>query len=549
VLFLFASSLLLAATGVHATQVSGSFSGGNGWHIDGNYTCSLNGTTCSGFVSFSQRESGCSNASTYSNTMTISGINLSQSGTFVGTVTLTGPALDFTRNPNGTCTYALNGSITDVIPMTGMWNGTCGTLTLTGTDSDNLPFTLTGAFFAGAAPGTICYLGYGPSAIFAMTVTANVTPVTASASATIQYRPQDAGTTGNVYVFAVAPVTVARNAALEKGAQLPMISKGAKDEQVQCVLAQLNASGQLQAVSAANLQAYVSGVVLSGQQAVTILNGVPTANVAGATFYVGYGPSASAMYNQGIHRSAITVPAGQVCRPSPPQTGWWWNVDEGGRGYSIEHSGHTLFIAAYLYDASGRATWTIAAGNSSLDGSLFQGRLESYAGGQSLSGAYRAPGPVSYLGDVTLTFNDESHGTMIWPGGSVAIERFNIIPNGLSTAPLASQPENGWWWNPQESGRGYFLEWQGNTLFMAAYMYDAQGNPLWYLSSTPSTSLRSYSNTWWQYANGQTMSGAYRPASQINNNVAPVTIQFQGAETGIMTLPGNRTINIQRYRF
>jgi hypothetical protein len=264
---------------------------------------------------------------------------------------------------------------------------------------------------------------------------------------------------------------------------------------------------------------------------------------------VGYGPNALSMVSNGINRRAFLVPGSVQCDPQPPQTGWWWNTSEGGRGYSIEASGNRLFIASYLYDAGGRATWTIAAGNSSLNGSLFQGRLEAYAGGQSLAGAYRAPGPVSYLGDVTLAFNDPSHGTLIWPGGTVAIERFNIIPNGLGTAPLAGQPESGWWWNPQEGGRGYFLEWQGDTLFMAGYMYDASGDPIWYLSSNVSSNLQGYTNTWWQYANGQTLTGAFRPATQINSNVGPVTIQFQGSETATMTLPGNRTITIQRYRF
>jgi len=140
---------------------------------------------------------------------------------------------------------------------------------------------------------------------------------------------------------------------------------------------------------------------------------------------------------------------------------------------------------------------------------------------------------------------------MIWPGGTVAIERFNIVPNGLALAPQANQPEAGWWWNPAESGRGFFLEWQGGQLFMAGYMYDDSGNPIWYLSSntTPSTNLQSYTNTWWQYANGQTLTGPFKPATQVSNNVGPVSIQFTGTETAVMTLPGGRTTNIRRFRF
>ena len=154
-------------------------------------------------------------------------------------------------------------------------------------------------------------------------------------------------------------------------------------------------------------------------------------------------------------------------------------------------------------------------------------------------------------GTLTLAFSDATHGTMIWPGGTVAIERFNIVPNGSTMNPMSNQPESGWWWNPEESGRGFFLEWQGGQLFMAGYMYDESGDPLWYLSTntTPSTNLQSYSNNWLQFGNGQTLTGTYRPAVQVNGNVAPVTITFQDAQNAIMTLPGGRTTAITRFRF
>jgi hypothetical protein len=387
--------------------------------------------------------------------------------------------------------------------------------------------------------------------IFPMTVNANIGPVVSNASANIQYRPEDVGTTGSVYVFAVAPSTRVLNASFDKDAQVAAWPKGAKDASVQCVIAQLNSNGQLQAVSASSLQAYVTGV-LSGQgQAVTLINNVLTANIGGIALYVGYGQNALDMLTRGLNRRAVTVPGTVACDPEAPQMGWWWNPAEGGRGYSIEVAGNHVFFASYLYDVSGRATWYVASGNTSLDGSLFTGNLEGYSQGQSLSSVYRAPTAAVLSGAITLAFNDASHGTMIWPGGSVPIERFNIVPNGLTLAAGTNQPEGGWWFNPSEGGRGFFLEWQGGELFMAGYMYDDNGNPIWYLSSNTvqSTNLQAYSNTWWQYANGQTLTGAFKPASQINNNVAPVTITFQGSENAIMTLPNSRTTALRRFRF
>lgn len=388
---------------------------------------------------------------------------------------------------------------------------------------------------------------------FPVQVSAQITPTISNATATFQPKPQDVGTTANVYVFAVAPATKVVNAAKSSEARLGMFAKGTAkaDQSVPCVLAQLNASGQLQAVSVSNLAAYVTSVLSANPQSIPVLTNIPTPGIAGSTFYVGYGASAQHMITNGVNQRLLDIAGDVACDPQPPRTGWWWNTLEDGRGYSIEASGEQIFFAAYLYDLTGRATWTIASGKTSLDGALFSGRLESYASGQTLAGAYRAPAPVTLGGDITLAFSDGARGTLSWPGGSIPIERFNIVPGGLGMSAKSGQPEAGWWWNPQESGRGFFLEWQNGQLFMAGYMYDEQGSPIWYLATdvTPPPNVRSFAGQWWQFANGATLTGAYRPATRINDNVAPVTIQFSGPDTGIVTLPGGRTTAITRYRF
>ncbi len=397
---------------------------------------------------------------------------------------------------------------------------------------------------------TIRLLATAP--VFPMTVTSNIGPVTSTVSAQIQYRPQDVGTSGSVFVFASAPSDVVK-ASPDKEAPLqlghPKRADGSKDTSVVCVLAQLSGSGQLQAVSAAALQAYVSGV-LSGQgQAVSIVNGVSTANIAGATFFVGYGSNAAAMLSGGLNRSAVTVPGPRVCKPQAPQAGWWWNPAEGGRGFSVEVRGNNLFYAGFLYDESGRSTWHVAAGPVSLDGSLFTGDLLKFTGGQTLTGAYKAPGPQQVVGPITLAFSDDLNGTMAWPGGTVGLERFNIVAGGVAAPPKANVPESGWWWNANESGRGYFIEWQDGTAFIAGYMYDDAGNPVWYLTSGATTDPLRYTGTWGSFANGQTLTGPYRPATQVNANVGPVTIQFTSATTANLTLPGGRTVALTRFRF
>ena len=115
--------------------------------------------------------------------------------------------------------------------------------------------------------------------------------------------------------------------------------------------------------------------------------------------------------------------------------------------------------------------------------------------------------------------------------------------------PSNNQPENGWWWNPQESGRGFFIEWQGGYADLAGYMYDDAGNPVWYISVFPTPDARTFSGAWWQYANGQSMEGAYKPAARINDNVAGVTVTFSAPDTATMTLPNGRSTSLVRQRF
>ena len=376
--------------------------------------------------------------------------------------------------------------------------------------------------------------------VFQLNVVSNITPQVANASARLFPRTGDAGRTVSTYVFFMAP------AAVVKGSL-------AKDTPVQCVLAQMNAAGQLQAVgSASDLQAAITGVLDAQGQALRIFDNVATPSVAGSTAFVGYGSSAQDMIEQGVNRSALTVPGGDtICKPAPPVTGWWWNPAEDGRGFSVEVRGNSLFFAAFLYDISGRSTWNVASGPVSLDGSLFTNRLYSASGGQTLGGAYPGRPTLVDVGAITLAFHTATEGTLVWPGGSVPIQRLPFVPNGLTGSNPPTTPENGWWWNESESGRGFFLEWQNGSLDIAGYMYDDAGNSVWYLTvgtmTTPGGSA--FTGSWWSFANGQTLTGAWKPNTRTSTTVAPLSITFSGPDTALMTLPNGRTTAITRHRF
>ncbi len=524
-----------------ATQVSGGFAGpvDTGGRVDIVFTCS-GAPTCTGQYSLDETDPGCSNRLVLSGALVMSGLELANSGPVHGMFTLDGADYYTDRRSDGTC--GVGARAPAALPFTGSWNAEAGTGAFTVAIPDAM---LSGTFKADIAR---------PPPVFPMTVSSSITATTATASAAIQYRPQDVGSEGKVYVFAVAPATIVKGGNGAKAMRIGF-AKGAAakaDAPVACVLAQLSQAGDMVAVTADQLQAYLTGVFSAQGASVTILNGVPTVTVAGATFYVGYGASGSAMIDGGINRSAVTIPGSLACEPGPPQKGWWWNPLEDGRGFSLEVRGNNIFFAAFLYDVSGRSTWYVSTGPVSLDGSYYAGDLLSARGGQALGGAYPGFPTLASVGRVTITFNNASTGTVVWPGGTVPIQRFNIVPGGLNLAPVAGQPENGWWWNEAEAGRGFFMEWQGGNLDIAGYMYDDAGNSVWYLTTGPiggTATARTFSGNWWSFGGGQALTGPWKPNTRLSDNVAPVTIQFNGPDKATMTLPNGRVANLYRHRF
>ena len=183
--------------------------------------------------------------------------------------------------------------------------------------SRDLPVVVLREDGAGSLETNDWFLDLDPA--IAKTIPADRIPVflvvTQSASgaitATVKFRGQDVGSTANIYIFAVAPASTVQGADAKKARgrwDSRRGSDGTKDGGNPCVLTQLGSSGQLAPASASTLQAYMSGVLNSQGQAVTILNNGTTQNVAGATFYVGYGASSGTMITNGTNRSAVTVP-------------------------------------------------------------------------------------------------------------------------------------------------------------------------------------------------------------------------------------------------
>ncbi len=243
---------------------------------------------------------------------------------------------------------------------------------------------------------------------------------------------------------------------------------------------------------------------------------------------------------------------GTVVAPAPPdiqpQTGWYWNPAESGRGFFFEKK-NIVFMAGFHYDTDGEATWFTAQGPYNSDSDTFASPMYMFAGGQTLTGAYRAPSVLPIPGNLSVTFTANAVARMTWPGGSVDWVRMPVAPGAGIVPAQTGAPESGWWWYDQESGRGFAIDFQADYMFMAGFMYADDGEPTWYVTNGRMLTPTTYVGPWAAFKDGQAMGQAYRPPTRVLPDAGTMTLAFSDRTHGTLTLPDGRVIPITRFPF
>jgi hypothetical protein len=235
-------------------------------------------------------------------------------------------------------------------------------------------------------------------------------------------------------------------------------------------------------------------------------------------------------------------PAPVVAPPATiqPVGGVWWDPNESGSGYGLDYRDGVLVLQVYSYTAGGAAQWYLGAG--AVTGNVFRATLDKYVGGQCISCGYRAPAIAGNDGEVTLTFTSPTTADIALPGG-----RRGHIQRYFASVPTqpAGAPVGGVWWDPNESGSGYGLDYRDGLLILQVYSYTAGGAAQWYLGAGAVTD-NVFSGRLDRYTGGQCISCAY-VAPSIAGSDGRVTITFTSPTTADISLPGGRTGHIRRY--
>jgi hypothetical protein len=115
-----------------------------------------------------------------------------------------------------------------------------------------------------------------------------------------------------------------------------------------------------------------------------------------------------------------------------------------------------------------------------------------------------------------------------------------------------SYPEDGWWWDKDASGRGYFIERQQDYMFIAAFIYTPSGDPEWLTSQgfyTPDNgdgNIGNFSGEVYKSAGGQCPGCAYTAPATEESSQGPLTVSFSDNQTGTLEWSGE-SIPISRF--
>ncbi len=124
----------------------------------------------------------------------------------------------------------------------------------------------------------------------------------------------------------------------------------------------------------------------------------------------------------------------------------------------------------------------------------------------------------------------------------------------LAPAASAYEPESGAWWNPAESGTGYYIEIQDNFLGFMAFSGDTNGRAKWFTS----VGFLDYTNTGVSfqgdlvsYRNVQRAGGPYtgRPTAEPSFGTLRIVFDPDDNRRATLTWPSGHTIPIQRHEF
>lgn len=130
-----------------------------------------------------------------------------------------------------------------------------------------------------------------------------------------------------------------------------------------------------------------------------------------------------------------------------------------------------------------------------------------------------------------------------------------LIATGLTGAQAQSTyPEDGWWWDPDASGRGYLIERQADRMFVVSMHYSETGASAWlwasgeYEAIDQAGLIGQFDGTVYENSQGQCLGCVYSQPDQMESDQGPLNIVFSDNRTATLSWEGEM-IAIERIAF
>ncbi|MCB1608189.1 MAG: hypothetical protein KDI71_14565 [Xanthomonadales bacterium] len=239
----------------------------------------------------------------------------------------------------------------------------------------------------------------------------------------------------------------------------------------------------------------------------------------------------------------------------------YWNPDQPGWGFNLQHQGELLYGTWYSYADDGKVMFLTVEASSQEDGN-FAGPIYRVAGTPfaSINGMQAftsitqiGVAQMSFAGDGGLNLNYTLNGVT----QSRQLQRFQFSANppicvGTTASRASASNYSDLWWNPAEAGWGLTLAHQGDTIFALWYTYGQGGRDQWIsASSLVLQTDGSYSGALQRPAGGIPLAQIGGPATSFPVPVVgSASLHFTDGENGVFqyTLDGvTQTKNITRF--
>ena len=227
-----------------------------------------------------------------------------------------------------------------------------------------------------------------------------------------------------------------------------------------------------------------------------------------------------------------------------PANGWWYNPMEPGTFYALEAENGSVRLASLTYSAQGDPQWSMARCVQIAPGT-YVGAEEQYFGGRALN---QAPTPPTGIVDgpaLKLVFASATTATLQIGAQDILIQRYQFSDQWA--LPMLNTPRTGWWDQPSQSGRGYFLEVQGNTLFVAGLIYNSSGQPSWFSSTGRVDSAGFFSGSLTVCSAQANLDGRLQ-APVCKATTETIRLSFSTPWRATLTLGQEGAVEIRRYR-